>query len=196
MASSSLTATTLVGAIDSFDGEAATSSAEVEARRLRVELNNKGSELDAVLNEAARMRAELKEMKSMLNAAEAGADAAGADENSLRKKLSQLVCENGLLKGEKDRHEALAAEAASDMKAKSSRAATEVERLEIEVGLLQEKAVRAFDLAADGDRAKAALGAMETKLSELRQERTELQVRVEGFAGCSRYNFHPFCWRF
>ena len=147
-----------------------------ELRRLRVELDKKGSEMDTLLKEAAAVRAELKEMKGMFNAAEAGAGAAGADENSLRKRLSQLMCENGLLKGERDRLEALAAAAAAESKSRVSRSAVEVEGLEREVVGLRECAEKASRSAADGERAKAAVGAMELKLSELRQERTDLQV--------------------
>lgn len=141
-----------------------------------MELDKKGSEMDTLLKETADVRAELKEMKGMFNAAEAGAGAAGADEDSLRKRLSQLMCENGLLKGEKDKLEALAASTAAESKLRASRSAVEIEGLEREVGGLRERAEKASRGAADGDRAKAAVGAMEVKLSELRQERTELQV--------------------
>lgn len=158
-----------------MDGEAGD---DAELRRLRVELDKKGSEMDTLLKETAAVRAELKEMKGMFNAAEAGAGAAGADEDSLRKRLSQLMCENGLLKGEKDRHEALAGSAAAEAKSRASRSAVEIESLEREVVGLREVADKASRGAADGDRAKAAVGAMEVKLSELRQERTELQVIV------------------
>lgn len=158
---------------DGLDGEAEDGS---ELRRLRVELDKKGSEMDTLLKEAVAVRAELKEMKGMFNAAEAGAGAAGADEDSLRKRLSQLMCENGLLKGEKDRLEALAASAAAESKSRASRSAVEIEGLEREVGGLRERAEKASRGAAEGDRAKAAVGAMDAKLSELRQERTDLQV--------------------
>lgn len=167
-ASSAVTAHT-----DGLEGQADNS---VELRRLRVELDKKSSEVDTVLKEAADVRAELKEMKAMLSKAEAGADAAGADEDSLRKRLSQLVCENGLLKGEKERYEALAASATSESRSSSSRAAAETDRLEREVEQLKERADKVSGIAADGDRAKAALGMMETKLAEVRQERAELQV--------------------
>lgn len=158
---------------DFLDGEA---NRNAELRRLRVELDKKGSEMDIVLKEAEGVRAELKVMKGMFNAAEAGAGAAGADEDSLRKRVSQLMCENGLLKGEKDWYEALAASAASEAKSNSSRATAEIERLEREVEELRARAGRASDAAAEGERAKTALGAMEAKLLELRRERTELQV--------------------
>lgn len=167
-ASSAAVATT-----DRLEGQAADS---LELRRLRVELDKKSSEVDTVLKEAADVRAELKEMKAMLSKAEAGADAAGADEDSLRKRLSQLVCENGLLKGEKERREALAASAASESRSSSSRAAVEIEHLEREVKQLREYADKASGMAADGDRAKAAFGVMEVKLAEVRQERAEMQV--------------------
>lgn len=165
---------------DSLAGDADNSS---ELRRLRVTLDQKSSELDSALKEAASARAELKEMKVMFNAAEAGAGAAGADDESLRKRLSQLMCENGLLKGEKDRREALNASAASESRSSSSRSAVEIERLEREVGGLRERADKASHLAADGERARFALGAMEVKISELRQERTELQVNAAGCRG-------------
>lgn len=158
---------------DGLEGQADNS---VELRRLRVELDKKSSEVDTILKEAADVRAELKEIKAMLSKAEAGADAAGADEDSLRKRLSQLVCENGLLKGEKERYEALAASATSESRSSSSRAAVETDRLEREVEQLRERAGKVSGIAADGDRAKAALGIMESKLAEVRQERAELQV--------------------
>ena len=160
---------------DGFDGETAETSSEL--RRLRVELDKKGSELDTAIKEHAAVREELKVFKDMLGAAANAAGAAGADEESLRKRVSQLVCENGLLKGEKDRQEALAAEARAEAKSNTSRAATEVERLEREVERLASIAGKASGAAEDGDRARAALSAMEARLSEVRQERAELQVR-------------------
>lgn len=159
---------------DGFDGETAEPSSEL--RRLRVELDKKGSELDTAMKEHETVRAELKEMKDMLGAAANAAGAAGADEDSLRKRVSQLLCENGLLKGEKDRQEALAAETRAEAKSNASRSAAEVEGLEREVERLSGIAGTASGIAADGDRAKAALSAMEARLSEVRQERVELQV--------------------
>lgn len=164
---------------DGFDGETAETSAEL--RRLRVELDKKGSELDTAMKEHESVRAELKEMKDMLGAAASAAGAAGADEDSLRKRVSQLVCENGLLRGEKDRQEAVAAEAKAEARSSASRSAAEVERLEREVQRLSEAAGKASGAVADGDRARAALSAMEAKLSEIRQERTELQVLYVAF---------------
>lgn len=152
-------------------------ASSTELRRLRVELDKKGSEIDTAAKEIETLRAELKEMKAMFNAAEQGADAAGADEGALRKRLSQLMCENGLLKGEKDKREALAASAAAETKGIVSRAAAEVEKLEREVAVQRERADCAAALAADRDGAKAALSAMEARLAELRQERRQLQVR-------------------
>eukprot|EP00752_Nemacystus_decipiens_P014181 g12611.t1 len=158
---------------DGFDGEAAEASSEL--RRLRVELDKKGSELDTAMKDHDAVRAELKVVKDMLGAATSAAGAAGADEESLRKRVSQLVCENGLLKGEKDRQEALAAEARAEANSNSSRSAAEVERLEREVERLSGIAGRASEATEDGDRARAALSAMEARLSEARQERAELQ---------------------
>lgn len=160
---------------DGFDGETAEASSEL--RRLRVELDKKGSELDTAMNERETVRAELKEMKDLLGAAANAAGAAGADEDSLRKRVSQLLCENGLLKGEKDRQEALAAEARTEARSNTSRSAAEVERLEREVERLSGIAGKASGVAADGDRARTALSAMEAKLSEVRRERAELHVR-------------------
>ena len=74
------------------------------------------------------VRAELKEMKALFNAAGQQADAAGADEETLRKRLSQLMCENGLLKGEKERREALDASMKMESRSAVARAAGEVER--------------------------------------------------------------------
>lgn len=160
---------------DGFDGE--TSEVSSELRRLRVELDKKGSELDTAMKDHETVRAELKEMKDMAAAASNAAGAAGADEDSLRKRVSQLLCENGLLKGEKDRQEALAAEARKETRSNTSRSAAEVERLEREVERLSSIAGKASGVAEDGDRAKAALSALEAKLAEVRQERVELQVR-------------------
>lgn len=160
---------------DGFDGETAETSSEL--RRLRVELDRKGSELDTAMKEHETVRAELKEMKDMLSAAASAVGAAGADEDSLRKRVSQLACENGLLKGEKDRQESLAAEARAEARSNASRSAAEVERLEREVERLSGVAGKASLAAEDGDRARAALSAMEARLSEVRQERAELQVR-------------------
>lgn len=151
-------------------------SSSSELRRLRVDLDKKGSELDTAMKEHEGVLAELKEMKDMLGAAANAAGVAGADEDSLRKRVSQLMCENGLLKGEKDRQQALAAEAKAEAKSSTSRSAAEVERLQREVERLSGVAGKASDVAADGDRAKAALSAMEARLSEVRQERAELQV--------------------
>ncbi|CBJ28848.1 kinesin family-like protein [Ectocarpus siliculosus] len=163
---------------DGFDGEATEASAEL--RRLRVDLDKKGSELDTTMKECEAVRAELKEVKGMLGAAASAAGAAGADEQSLRKRVSQLMCENGLLRGEKDRQEVLAAEAKNEAKANTSRSAAEVERLQREVDRLSGVvAGKADGVAAEGDRAKAALSAMEAKLSELRQERAELQEATQ-----------------
>lgn len=168
---------------DGFDGEATEASAEL--RRLRVDLDKKGSELDTTMKECEAVRAELKEVKGMLGAAASAAGAAGADEESLRKRVSQLMCENGLLRGEKDRQEVLAAEVKNEAKANTSRSAAEVERLEREVDRLSGVvASKADGVAAEGDRAKAALSAMEAKLSELRQERAELQVRESSRIWC------------
>ena len=168
---------------DGFDGETAETSSEL--RRLRVELDKKGSELDTAIKEHAAVREELKVFKDMLGAAANAAGAAGADEESLRKRVSQLVCENGLLKGEKDRQEALAAEARAEAKSNTSRAATEVERLEREVERLASIAGKASGAAEDGDRARAALSAMEARLSEVRQERAELQASAVVCAVCN-----------
>ena len=156
-----------------------------------MELDKKGSEMDTLMKEEAAVRAELKEMKGMFNAAEAGAGAAGADEDSLRKRLSQLMCENGLLKGEKDRLEALAVSAAAEAKSSLSRSAVDIEGLEREVEQLRERAEKASRRAADGDRAKVAVGVMEAKLSELRQERTDLQVFFVFHASSSRLTLLP-----
>ncbi|CAM9412371.1 unnamed protein product, partial [Ectocarpus sp. 8 AP-2014] len=165
-------------AADGFDGEATEASAEL--RRLRVDLDKKGSELDTTMKECEAVRAELKEVKGMLGAAASAAGAAGADEQSLRKRVSQLMCENGLLRGEKDRQEVLAAEAKNEAKANTSRSAAKVERLQREVDRLSGVvAGKADGVAAEGDRAKAALSAMEAKLSELRQERAELQEATQ-----------------
>lgn len=160
---------------DASEGDTDTGA---ELRRLRIELDMKGSEMDTVLKEATEARAELKEMKGMFNAAEAGAGAAGADEDSLRKRLSQLTCENGLLKGEKDRLEALAVAAEAESKSSSSRAAADVERLEREIVALQEREQKSSAAVADGDHAKSALAHMEAQLSSLRQECTELKVAL------------------
>lgn len=46
----------------------------------------------------------------------------------------------------------------------------------------RERANKAAALAIEGDRAKSALAAMESRLSDLRQERTELVVRISCFA--------------
>lgn len=108
-------------------------AAETEVRRLKVEIDNKGSEVDNLLKESETVRAELKEMKAMFNASEQGADAAGADEKTLRKRLSQLLCENGLLKGEKDRRAALDASAKAESRSAAAHAAGEIERLEREL---------------------------------------------------------------
>ncbi|CAN0526173.1 unnamed protein product, partial [Ectocarpus sp. 12 AP-2014] len=154
--------------------------ASAELRRLRVDLDKKGSELDTTIKECEAVRAELKEVKGMLGAAASAAGAAGADEESLRKRVSQLMCENGLLRGEKDRQEVLAAEAKNEAKSNTSRSAAEVERLEREVDRLSGVvASKADGVAAEGDRAKAVLSAMEAKLSELRQERAELQEATQ-----------------
>lgn len=161
---------------DGFGGEAAETSSSSDVRRLRLELDKKGSELDTAMKEREGVIAELKEMKDMLGAAANAAGAAGADEDSLRKRVSQLMCENGLLKGERDRQQALEADAKVEARSNTSRFAAEVGRLEREVERLAGDAGKASEVAADGDRAKAALSAMEAKLSEARQERAELQV--------------------
>lgn len=125
------------GAAHSLDSAAHDSEmAESVVRRLKVELDRKCSELDSSLKEADTVRAELKEMKALFNAAGQEADAAGADEQTLRKRLSQLVCENGLLKGEKDRREALDALAKTESRSAAVRASVEIDRLEreLEVG--------------------------------------------------------------
>lgn len=168
---------------DGFGGETAEASSEL--RRLRVELDKKGSELDTAMKEHEAVRAELKVVKDMLGAAANAAGAAGADEESLRKRVSQLVCENGLLKGEKDRQDALAAEAGAEAKANASRTAAEVEGLEREVQRLSGIAGKACGVAEDGDRARAALSAMEARLSEVRQERAELQASAVVCAVCN-----------
>lgn len=160
---------------DGFDGEITETSAEL--RRLRTDLDQKGSELDRAMKENEGARAELKEIKDMLGAAATAAGAAGADEDSLRKRVSQLVCENGLLKGEKDRLEALASQSRSEAKDNESRLAAEVEGLEREIQRLSTAAARAGEMEVEESRTKEVLGAMEGKLSELRREREELQVR-------------------
>lgn len=152
-------------------------NADAEIRRLRVELDNKGSEVDTSIKEKADLRAELKDIRAMLHAAEQGADAAGADEGALRKRVSHLTCENGLLKGEKDRLEALVSSAEKEVKSVVARAEAEIERREREMAVQMERADRASALATECDTAKAALDAARVRLDELRQERTELQVR-------------------
>ena len=156
------------------DGFSADANAEL--RRLKVELDMKGSELDRALKEGAEARAELKEMKGMFNAAEAGAGAAGADETSLRKRISQLECERGLLRGEKDRFETVATAAATEKKTSAARAAAEIERLERDISELRERAEKASGAMADSDRAKMALQSMEARLSQVLEQRTDLQV--------------------
>eukprot|EP00903_Cladosiphon_okamuranus_P012223 g11463.t1 len=169
---------------DGFYGETAETSSEL--RRLRVELDKKGSELDTAMKKHETVRAELKEVRDMLSAAANAAGAAGADEESLRKRVSQLACENGLLKGEKERQESLAADARAEAKSNASRLAAEVERLEREVKRLSAVAGKASGAAEDGGRARAALEAMEAKLSEVRQERAELQEASQRSLGrCS-----------
>ncbi|CAN0535998.1 unnamed protein product, partial [Ectocarpus sp. 12 AP-2014] len=54
-------ATSNAAADDGFDGEATEASAEL--RRLRVDLDKKGSELDTTIKECEAVRAELKEVK-------------------------------------------------------------------------------------------------------------------------------------
>lgn len=133
------TATAQVGNANSSnpDGHSA-EIAEAEVRRLKVELDQKRSEIDIAIKETDTVRAELKEMKALFNAAGQQADAAGADEETLRKRLSQLMCENGLLKGEKDRREALDASMKMESRSAAARAAGEVERLEreLQVGMM------------------------------------------------------------
>ena len=150
--------------------------AKAELRRLKVELDIKGSEMDRLLKVNAQVNAELKEMKGMLNAAEAGADASGVDDVLLRKRISKLECENGLLRGEKDRIVVLATAAAAEAKTSTTRAAAKIERLEAEISGLKEREERASAARQAGDRASMALQAMEAKLSELRQERSDLEA--------------------
>lgn len=150
--------------------------AKAELRRLKVELDIKGSEMDRLLKVNAQVHAELKEMKGMFNAAEAGADASGMDEVFLRKRISQLECQNGLLRGEKDRIEVLATAAAAEAKTSTARAAAKIERLEDEISGLKEREERASGARQAGDRASMALQAMEAKVSELRKERLDLQA--------------------
>ena len=145
--------------------------AKAELRRLKVELDIKGSEMDRLLKVNAQVHAQL-EKKYVLSAA----DASGVDPVSLRKRISQLECENGLLRGEKDRIVVLATAAAAEAKTSTTRAAAKIERLEAEISGLKEREERASAARQAGDRASMALQAMEAKLSELRQERSDLEA--------------------